>query len=243
MATSTDPTVPLPTTTDNDDDDDDDVTSLAPGPPGPPAPTPNASTTSASVTATATSSSPLSSLTGIPTPNSTDASVSSGPDRGPAATSGNSGLSAGASAGIGVGAAVGIILLLLAGWFFVRRRRSGLLRRLSKISAVSGGTTHDLEKSGMGMSPEIIEHGALGPAEMEAGNASERRPSELASPVVPVEAAGDRRFAAELPGSEVPPAGVRKGSKERLFLDSPIDEEEGRFEKDLRPIDEKKPPL
>jgi hypothetical protein len=36
---------------------------------------------------------------------------------------------------------------------------------------------------------------------------------------------------------------VRKGSKERLFLDSPIDEEEGRFEKDLRPIDEKKPPL
>ncbi|RYN75518.1 hypothetical protein AA0117_g6191 [Alternaria alternata] len=238
MATSTDPTVPLPTTTDNDDDDDDDVTSLAPGPPGPPGPTPNVSTTSASATATS-SSSPLSSLTGVPTPNSTDASVSSSP----AATSGNSGLSAGASAGIGVGAAVGIILLLLAGWFFVRRRRSGLLRRLSKISAVSGGTTHDLEKSGMGMSPEIIEHGALGPAEMEAGNASERRPSELASPIVPVEAAGDRRFAAELPGSEVPPASVRKGSKERLFLDSPIDEEEGRFEKDLRPIDEKKPPL
>jgi hypothetical protein len=142
-----------------------------------------------------------------------------------------------------VGAAVGIILLLLAGWFLVRRRRSGLLRRLSKISAVSGGTTHDLEKSGIGMSPEIIEHGALGPAEMEAGNASQRRPSELASPVVPVEAAGTRSFAAELPGSEVPPAGVRKGSKERLFLDSPIDEEEGRFEKDLRPIDEKKPPL
>ncbi|CAN9214169.1 unnamed protein product [Alternaria alternata] len=241
MATSTDPTVPLPTTTDNDDDDDDDVTSLAPGPPGPPGPTPNASTTpaSASASATATSSSPLSSLMGVPTPNSTDAPISSGP----AATSGNGGLSAGASAGIGVGAAVGIILLLLAGWFLVRRRRSGLLRRLSKISAVSSGTTHDLEKSGMGMSPEIIEHGALGPAEMEAGNASERRPSELASPVVPVEAAGDRRFAAELPGSEVPPAGVRKGSKERLFLDSPIDEEEGRFEKDLRPIDEKKPPL
>jgi hypothetical protein len=237
MATSTDPTVPLPTTTDNDDDDDDDVTSLAPGPPGPPAPTLNASTTSAS--ATATSSSPLSSLTGVPTPNSTDAPISSGP----AATSGNGGLSAGASAGIGVGAAVGIILLLLAGWFLVRRRRSGLLRRLSKISAVSGGTTHDLEKSGMGMSPEIIEHGALGPAEMEAGNASQRRPSELASPVVPVEAAGTRSFAAELPGSEVPPSGVRKGSKERLFLDSPIDEEEGRFEKDLRPIDEKKPPL
>ncbi|OWY49618.1 hypothetical protein AALT_g8577 [Alternaria alternata] len=237
MATSTDPTVPLPTTADNDDDDDDDVTSLAPGPPGPPGPTPNVSTTSAS--ATATSSSPLSSLTGVPTPNSTDASVSSSP----AATSGNSGLSAGASAGIGVGAAVGIILLLLAGWFLVRRRRSGLLRRLSKISAVSGGTTHDLEKSGMGMSPEIIEHGALGPAEMEAGNASQRRPSELASPVVPVEAAGDPSFAAELPGSEVPPTGVRKGSKERLFLDSPIDEEEGQFEKDLRPIDEKKPPL
>ncbi|CAN9451940.1 unnamed protein product [Alternaria alternata] len=236
MATSTDPTVPLPTTTDNDDDDDDDVTSLAPGPPGPPAPTPNASTTSASATS---SSSPLSSLTDVPTPTSTDASVFSSP----AATSGNGGLSAGASAGIGVAAAVGIILLLLAGWFLVRRRRSGLLRRLSKISAVSSGTTHDLEKSGMGMSPEIIEHGALGPAEMEAGNASERRPSELASPVVPVEAAGDRRFAAELPGSEVPPTGVRKGSKERLFLDSPIDEEEGRFEKDLRPIDEKKPPL
>jgi hypothetical protein len=239
MATSTDPTVPLPTTTDNDDDDDDDVTSLAPGPPGPPGPTPNASTTPASASATATSSSPLSSLTGVPTPNSTDAPISSGP----AATSGNGGLSAGASAGIGVGAAVGIILLLLAGWFLVRRRRSGLLRRLSKISAVSGGTTHDLEKSGMGMSPEIIEHGALGPAEMEAGNASQRRPSELASPVVPVEAAGTRSFAAELPGSEVPPSGVRKGSKERLFLDSPIDEEEGRFEKDLRPIDEKKPPL
>ncbi|CAN9457818.1 unnamed protein product [Alternaria alternata] len=239
MATSTDPTVPLPTTTDNDDDDDDDVTSFAPGPPGPPGPTPNASTTPASASATATSSSPLSSLTGVPTPNSTDAPISSGP----AATSGNGGLSAGASAGIGVGAAVGIILLLLAGWFLVRRRRSGLLRRLSKISAVSGGTTHDLEKSGMGMSPEIIEHGALGPAEMEAGNASQRRPSELASPVVPVEAAGTRSFAAELPGSEVPPAGVRKGSKERLFLDSPIDEEEGRFEKDLRPIDEKKPPL
>jgi hypothetical protein len=239
MATSTDPTVPLPTTTDNDDDDDDDVTSFAPGPPGPPGPTPNASTTPASASATATSSSPLSSLTGVPTPNSTDAPISSGP----AATSGNGGLSAGASAGIGVGAAVGIILLLLAGWFLVRRRRSGLLRRLSKISAVSGGTTHDLEKSGMGMSPEIIEHGALGPAEMEAGNASQRRPSELASPVVPVEAAGTRSFAAELPGSEVPPSGVRKGSKERLFLDSPIDEEEGRFEKDLRPIDEKKPPL
>jgi hypothetical protein len=92
------------------------------------------------------------------------------------------------------------------------------------------------------MGPEIYAHRALGPAEMEA----ERRPSELASPVVPVEADGDRHFAAELPGSYVPPQGIRKeskGSRERLFLDSPIDEEEGRFEKDLRPVDEKKPPL
>ena len=95
----------------------------------------------------------------------------------------------------------------------------------------------------MGMDPDIRKHEALGPAEMEAGNTSDRRPSELASPVVPVEATGDWRFAAELPGSEVRPQDVKKASRERLFLDSPIEEEEGRFEKDLRLVDEKKPPL
>ena len=133
-----------------------------------------------------------------------------------------------------------ILLLLLGGWFCVRRRRS-VLRRLSKGSAATD-TAHDLETAGKETGPEIREHRALGPAEMEAST-NERHPSELASPVISVEAAGDRNFAAELQGSEVPPQGGRKGSRERLFLDSPIDEEQGRFEKDFRPVDEKRPPL
>ncbi|KAG9186197.1 hypothetical protein G6011_02753 [Alternaria panax] len=218
MATSTDPTVPIPTTTDIDDDDDDDVTSMAPAPHLPPTPTPNIPTSS------------LLSLTSVPTPTSTNASVSSSPT----AASGNGGLSVGASVGIGIGAALGVILLLLAGWFCVRRNRSGL-RRLSKGSAASD-TAHDLEKPGEGMGPEIREHRALGPVEMDT---SERGLSELASPVIPVEAAGDRGFAVELQGSKVPP----KRSRERLFLDSPIDEEQGRFEKDVGPVDEKRSPL
>ncbi|KAH6865107.1 hypothetical protein BKA58DRAFT_404877 [Alternaria rosae] len=223
MTTSTDPTVPLPTETDKDrkdkdDDDDDDVSSTAPAPtPTPPTPNPPGRPSPAN--------SPQSSQTSLPSPTSTEATASA-----PAVLeSGNGGLGVGASAGIGAAVAVAIILLLLGGWFCVRRRRAGIHRKRTFSQS-----SHDLENAAKGS-------GYGGPAEMEAGTNSEKSASELASPVVPVEALGDRRhFTAELPGSEVPPDGGAKGSGERLFPDSPIDDEDGQYHIDSKSLEEKK---
>jgi len=225
MSTSTDPTVPLPTETekdrkDRDDDDDDDVSSTAPAPtPTPPTPGPPGRPSPADAS--------QSSQTSLPSSTSTQASASA-----PAVLeSGNGGLGVGASAGIGAAVAVAVILLLLGGWFCVRRRRAGI-RRKSTLSQSS----YDLENATKGS-----ECGALGPAEMEAGSNSEKSASELASPVVPVEAVGDRRlFAAELPGSEVLPNDEKKGTEERLFPDSPIDDEDDQYHVDSKSIEDKK---
>jgi hypothetical protein len=223
MTTPTDSTVPLPTATGKDDkdkkddDDDDDVSSTAPAPtPTPPAPNRPAKP------------SPQASQTTVLSPTSTEASTSSTPIQ----ESGNGGISVGVSAGIGAAVAIAIILLLLGGWFCVRRRRVGK-RRKRTLSESS----HDLENA----TKEGV-HGAQGPAEMDAESRSEKGAFELASPIIPVEAAGDPNLAAELPGSEVPPNGVGKESGERLFPDSPIDDEDDRRDVDSKTIDGKKPP-
>ncbi len=233
MATPTDPTMPLPTATGSDDDDDgddDDMSSIAPVP----APTPNPS-----ALPTPPLSSQTSSQTSIASPTSTEASASLTPAPEPE----NRGLSVGASAGIGVAVALAVILVLLGTWFFVRRRRTGLRRRrMSSKDSPPNETVHDLGSAEKGTAPEIREHRALGPSEMEAGGTIEKHASELASPVIPVEAAGDRIFAAELQGSEVPAKGTSKGNKERLFLDSPIDDDDGGHDIGSKSMDGKKPP-
>ena len=238
MTSTTDPTVPAPTVVTDDDDDDDDQ-----APPAPPRPTAGPAAPPA-----ATSSQPISSSTPTTTSVSSGAPNSNIPGDDPG--SGDRGLSTGESAGIGVGVAILVILLLIGAWFCVRRRRlrSRKLRSAS-LSSTAKDVTPDIEAASkeMGpdvrvyrdpgvpeMSPEFGVYGARAIPEMGADTASGRRISELASPVTPVEAFGDRQFAVELPGSEVPAKVPKKKDGERLFDDSPIDDPNDRDGSDAR---------
>ncbi|KAL6707603.1 hypothetical protein ACN47E_003953 [Coniothyrium glycines] len=138
-------------------------------------------------------------------------------------TNESQGLSTGAAAGVGVGVALAVILLALGGWLFMRRRKRRNLRERAATNPFKlHGSGADEE---VARKTEIYAHhagGPLGVGEAKEMGVDNRRRSELASPVVPVEAVGDRTFAAELQGSDVPARGGK--GEERLFSDAPIEE-------------------
>lgn len=159
----------------------------------------------------------------------------------------NRGLSVGATAGIGVGVALAVILMVLGAWFFVRRRR----RRSHRTRTVSGdstihGDTPDEEVARKLSGQDIRAYRAPGGmAAVEMGYGKElgvdgKHRAELASPIVPVEAVGDRGFAVELAGSEVPMRQVEKGDGERLFSDPPIDDRYDTHDTESRLVDVKR---
>ncbi|RMZ69596.1 CFEM domain-containing [Pyrenophora seminiperda CCB06] len=144
--------------------------------------------------------------------------------------SASGGLGTGSKIGIGIGAACVAIFFLIAGFFFLRRRKA--LKQLSTAK-----TVYDEEGASKTERPEVWAHTAPpGVAEM----AGEKMVPELASPVVPVEAVGDHSHPAELPGSEILLGNVQKekGDDERLFGDSPI-EPDNRSEIEARLINRK----
>ena len=143
-------------------------------------------------------------------------------------SAGNGSLSTGASIGIGVGVAFAAVFFLVAGFFFFLRRRAS--KRF-----IAAKTADDEEGARKTDSPEVWAHSVPpGVAEM----VGEKPVSELASPVVPVEAVGDHSHPAELPGCEVPSSSAKTGGDERLSDDSPI-EPDNRSEIEARLINRK----
>lgn len=225
------PSAPVPTQPDDDDDnnnnnnggnddDDDDQTPAPPAPtPGPtnppppaqPAPTTLATTASPPPPGTNSAgtlpSSPVTSLADSRPSGDAQNPVAPGNDTlvaGNEPTNGDDGLSSGATAGIAVGVVLAVLLMLLAAWFFIRRKRSRARQVKAALASTARAHTPDEESA---KKAEIYAYRTQDPAELGGDPAmghDPRRPSELASPVVPVEVTGDRQFAAELQGSEVP---------------------------------------
>jgi hypothetical protein len=144
------------------------------------------------------------------------------------------GLSAGASAGIGVGVAIVVILMAIGIWIFARRRR----RRWQKKRRESGGSSlhgdtpdEEVNRKLSGQQVAAYRHpgSTNGAVEMGTGQGDpngEKALYELATSSAPVEVVGDREFAAELPGSQVPgQSTTEKRDAERLFSDAPLDEQ------------------
>lgn len=243
--------LPTPTELDDTDDDDDDIISSAltaqpvpTSPPAQPQEPPPATVAPAPVPATIIVPEPLAPTSAVPDPVPSNEATSSPRNQSASPTAladtlpsgatnsttpldaspgGSKGLSAGAAAGIGVGTALAVILLVFLGWFFIRQRKQRSRRsRTSSGGSTLRGSTPDEE---IARKSEVYAYRAGDAAEMssskEMGN-DDRRRSELASPAIPVEAVGDREFAIELQGSDVPARSGKGG--ERLFDDAPIDE-------------------
>ncbi|CAO2653936.1 Nn.00g106690.m01.CDS01 [Neocucurbitaria sp. VM-36] len=188
------------------------------------------------------SASTFSSATGFADTLPSDGVNSSASDN--AATSNDKGLSSGAAAGIGVAVGIAVILIAIGAWIFTRRRRrQWQKKRKSSRDSSSHGYTPDEEIARNLAGSEVRAYRATGGAvEMGHGkelDADEKGLSELDSPTMPVEAIGDREFAAELPGSMVPMRGVDKGNGERLFDDAPIDARDDPVEAEPRMVDKK----
>ncbi|KAH7378282.1 hypothetical protein BKA66DRAFT_148309 [Pyrenochaeta sp. MPI-SDFR-AT-0127] len=156
------------------------------------------------------------------------------------------GLGVGATAGIGVGVALAVILMVLGAWIFVRRRRRRWQRKRTASGSTAHGDTPDEEVARKLSGQEVRAYrapGGMGAAEMGYGKeygVDGKHRAELASPVVPVEAVGDREYAVELPGSAVPMREVEKGNGERLFSDAPIDDRNDTFDPESRLADVKR---
>jgi hypothetical protein len=138
-----------------------------------------------------------------------------------APTNDSRGLSVGASAGIGVAVALAVVLMAIACWVFTHRRKRIRRMRTRSGDSTINGVSPDEE---IAKKSQIYAHYAGSPFEIGGGkgmDVNHSRRSELASPVIPVEAVGDREFPVELQGSEVP-TGSEKGG-ERLFSDVPVD--------------------
>lgn len=221
MASATSPTVPLPTQPGLDDDDDDDEDVLIPVPPpsqvsATSIPEQTQPTSAAVATTTAPSGASTNSAIATPSGSATlGGSLPSGVQdpAGSGNTPGNNdqGLSSGATAGIAVGVVIAVLLMLVGGWFFIRRRRS----RVQKTRTAVGDSLSQKHPSDEESAKRSEVYAYQAPAAVELGGVQDtgngdRRHTELASTTAPVEITGDRQFAVELPGSDVP---MRTGGK------------------------------
>lgn len=230
MASPTVPTVPFPTDIDTDDDDDDDLPSLLPSPtastppaqppapvetllptPGPaPAPPPAASSVPGAPSPSPDPNAAATNTNGVVPSGSATPLADSRPSglSNPTSPNDGGGLSTGAKAGLGVGVAIGVLLMVLAAWLFVRTRR----RRRQQKTKISRAATRDVETARVAPGPDVRAYRAPAVPELSNGAGVEkyRYYNELASPVVAQEVHGDREFAVELQGSDVPSSSVAK---------------------------------